>query len=356
MEPGIQGGSSDLNFAFQWNVALCLERWLKRTSPDHFTTFDALFSEFESVLESELAQLVRCVDQTAEAMGRLRPTPLLSTLIDDCLERCRDQQQGGARYPDYGYAPLGITSAADSLFAVRHLIYQEKSLRWETLLAALDANFYGFESLRAELLALPKYGMGNQQADDFCNDVLSMICRVSARFRTIYGGRVRPMIFNFVWTPEASAQLGARADGSRAGEYIGHGMTPRAAAMTAGLTAAMNSCLQLDYEQVSGFATTMWDLDEPAATPPVAAALIETFLAGGGMVMQGNTTSLRQMEEAFEDPSKHPALIVRVGGFSARFSTLSRELQLEIIRRRQTQTGKIREAKWSQLPKTVDKR
>ncbi len=339
MEPGIQGGSSDLNFAFHWNVALSLENWLKQVSPKQFVSFDALFAAFETALESELGELVRGADMTAEAMGKFRPTPLLSSLIDDCIERCRDQQQGGARYPDYGFAPLGITSAADSLFTVKRLIYQENSLGWNELKTALAADFVGFEPLRARLLAVPKYGGGDRQADEFCNEVMSMICRISARQRTAAGGRVRPMIFNFLWTPEASGQLGARPDGSRAGEYIGHGMTPRSAAMTEGLTTAVNSCLRLNFESVSGFATTMWDLDESSATETVISALVEVFLSGDCMVMQGNTTSLKQMEEALKDPRQHPSLIVRVGGFSARFSSLSRELQEEIVRRRRLRTA-----------------
>lgn len=339
MEPGIQGGSSDLNFAFHWNVALSLERWLKQASPEQFVSFDALFAAFETELEAELGELVRGTDMTAEAMGKFRPTPLLSSLIDDCIERCRDQQQGGARYPDYGYAPLGITSAADSLFTIKRLIYQENSLGWKPLQDALAADFIGFESLRMRLLAIPQYGSGDRQADEFCNEVMSMICRISARQRTAAGGRVRPMIFNFVWTPEASSQLGARPDGSRAGEYIGHGMTPRSAAMTGGLTTAVNSCLRLNFEPVSGFATTMWDLDETSATETVMSALVEVFLSGDCMVMQGNTTSLKQMEEALKDPERHPSLIVRVGGFSARFSSLSRELQEEIVRRRRLRTA-----------------
>ena len=339
MEPGIQGGSSDLNFAFHWNVALSLERWLKQVSPKQFVSFDALLAALETALESELGELVRGADMTAEAMGKFRPTPLLSTLIDDCIERCRDQQRGGARYPDYGFAPLGITSAADSLFAVKCLVYQEHSLDWNELEAALAADFVGFEPLRTRLLAVPKYGSGDRRADEFCNEVMSIICRISARQRTAAGGRVRPMIFNFVWTPEASGQLGARPDGSRAGEYIGHGMTPRSAAMTEGLTTAVNSCLRLNFEPVSGFATTMWDLDESSATETVISALVGVFLSGDCMVMQGNTTSLKQMEEALKDPGRHPSLIVRVGGFSARFSSLSRELQEEIVRRRRLRTA-----------------
>lgn len=334
MEPGIQGGSSDLNFAFYWNTGRCFEQWLRQIQPDQFASFDALLTDFESALAAELAMYVRSVDLTAKAMAEFRPAPLLSSLIDDCLERGCDQQQGGARYPDYGYAPLAITSVADSLFAVKTAIYEQRWLDWPTLQTALAANFTGCEEIRARLLKIPKYGCDAPEPDRFCDQIMTMVCRISAQLKTAAGGSVRPMIFNFLWTPEVSEQLGARPDGSLAGDFIGHGMTPRSAAMTAGLSAAVNSCLKLNFEQVTGFATTMWDLDESLATGEVMTALVEVFMTGGGMVMQGNTTSLKEMELALEHPERYPDLIVRVGGFSAKFSSLNDAVRREIVRRK----------------------
>ncbi|NLG27904.1 MAG: hypothetical protein GX557_08330 [Chloroflexi bacterium] len=99
------------------------------------------------------------------------------------------------------------------------------------------------------------------------------------------------------------------------------------------MTAAMNSCTALDYGCVSGGATTMWDMDARWITPELLKALLMTFLRGGGMIFQGNMTSVRQMEDAYEHPERYPNLIVRVGGFSARFDTLDKALQKEIIER-----------------------
>jgi len=142
------------------------------------------------------------------------------------------------------------------------------------------------------------------------------------------------MIFNFVWTPGTSAQLGARGDGSHAGDRIGHGMTPVSRAMTQGLTAAIGSHTSLDLSVVSGGATTMWDMDPQWVSPERLQAVLKTFMAGGGMIFQGNTTDVAEMENAMACPERHPDLIVRVGGFSARFTTLSPEVQREIVSRR----------------------
>jgi len=202
------------------------------------------------------------------------------------------------------------------------------------LLTALRANYVGFESLRQRLHHLPKFGVDEPSADAGCDRVLRTVCAAAAQLRTRFGGKLKPMIFNFVWTPGASRELGAQADGSFAGDRIGHGMTPRSGAMTAGITAAMKSATSLSYEDVSGGATTMWDVDEEWIDFGLMKALLKTFSARGGMIFQGNTTSVKELEEALEHPDRHPDLIVRVGGFSARFVTLARDLQQEIIARR----------------------
>jgi formate C-acetyltransferase len=141
------------------------------------------------------------------------------------------------------------------------------------------------------------------------------------------------MIFNFVWTPWASRQLGARAEGARAGDPIGHGMTPQARAMSRGLTAALNSCARLDLRCVSGGATTMWDMDDQWITLDRMKAVLRRFLDGGGMIFQGNTTSVHDLQAALDHPECYPELIVRVGGFSARFTTLDPDVQQEIVAR-----------------------
>jgi pyruvate-formate lyase len=191
----------------------------------------------------------------------------------------------------------------------------------------------GHEPLREWLSRLPKYGAEDPEADALCSRVLNSVCSIAKAQRTRWGGQLRPMVFNFVWTPGASLELGARADGTRAGELIGHGMTPRAVAMTRGITAAMNSCTALDYACVSGGATTMWDMDARWITFDLLKAVLLRFLQGGGMIFQGNMTSVQQLEDAYEHPERYPNLIVRVGGFSARFDTLDRVLQQEVIHR-----------------------
>jgi formate C-acetyltransferase len=347
MEISAQGTNSDSNFSCTHNVAktlelvlnggvdLCDGRQVLAPRPDltAYPDFEALYAAFEAELDREYAVITRALDIASECYAEYRPCYMLSSLVLDCLERGREQQDGGARYHYCGFAPLGITAAADALTALRCAVFDERFVTAHELLAALRANFDGYEALRERLSRLPKYGQEDAAADAMCARVLQSVCRLADAQRNRWGGRLRPMVFNFVWTPSASAELGARADGSRAGALIGHGMTPASAAMTRGVTAAMNSCTALDYGCVSGGATTMWDMDARWITPELLKALLMTFLRGGGMIFQGNMTSVRQMEDAYKHPERYPNLIVRVGGFSARFDTLDKALQKEIIER-----------------------
>lgn len=347
MEISVQGANCDLNWARIHNVAKTMELVLTggedlvtgeqtlRLGRDlaDFDSFKALYAAFQRQLQWEYREMARSLDVVSEGFAKYRPTYLLSSLTDDCLQRGREQQEGGARYHEYGFAPLGITSTADSLHALQVAVYEEGFVSREELLAALRADFRGYETLRARLLQIPKYGMEDAAADAMCKRVLETVCTAAQAAKTRFGGHLKPMLFNFTWTPTVSAQLGARPDGSQAGELIGHGITPTRRGLTAGLTAALNSCLSLDLSRVAGGATSMWDMDHRWITVERMEAILQVFLTRGGMIFQGNTTSVEELKEALAAPERYPHLFVRVGGFSARFTTLSRQVQEEIISR-----------------------
>lgn len=347
MEINPHGMNSDLLFSFIYNVPKALELVLsggedlktgkRRLEPDRtlcdYAGFEELYAAFEAQMRRHLTAKFRNLDIWSEEMARMRPTYLLSALTTGCFEAGRDQQDGGARYGTYGGTPLGIQNAADALTAVKLAIYDEAFATGEELLEALRADFQGHQALRARLLSLPKYGVGHGDADAMMNRVLGSICDIFGGYRNRHGRAVRPIIFTFVWAPSIGRDLGASPDGRLAGRPIGHGLTPQAVGMREGLTAAMGSYLSLDTSKVTGGASTMWDMDADWISFPVLRGLVEAFRRKGGMIFQGNMTSVDELVRAFESPEDYPNLIVRVGGFSARFVSLNRAVQKEIIER-----------------------
>ena len=141
------------------------------------------------------------------------------------------------------------------------------------------------------------------------------------------------VIFTFTWAADAGMQMGATASGKYANTPVAHGVTPHSSAMTEGITAAINSCNALDFTKFNGGASTMWDFDSTWVTPELVKSLFMTFFKQGGQIFQGNTTDVKELIEAQKHPEDFPNLMVRVGGFSARFVTLKKHVQDEIIGR-----------------------
>jgi len=157
--------------------------------------------------------------------------------------------------------------------------------------------------------------------------------RIYSSYVNRFGGNGKLVLLTFIWAPTAGAILGASADGRRAGAAIAHSVTPQCASMTKGITAAINSCTSLPFELFSGGASTMWDLDPSIVTPEIVKSLFMTFFEQGGQIFQGNVTDVEELKKAQREPEEYRHVIVRVGGYSARFVNLSKDLQNEIITR-----------------------
>jgi pyruvate-formate lyase len=347
MEVSSQARNCDFNFTFVHNFAWTLEALLyggtlphsrQRVAPLErdlaaYGSFDDLFAAFETELRRELKLVFDRLNIYFEAYARYRPQFLISSLIHDCLERGRTMNDGGARYADFSGSGLAIPNVADSLIALKHAVYDEGFCTAEEMLAALRADFEGYEALRARLLALPKFGQDNAEADAMANRVLRIYTDAANSHVTPHGGRVRPLVLGFVWVVQIGQLTGALPDGRKAGQPLAHGLAPQGGSATFGLTAAINSATSLDLQEVGGGASMMWDLDSAWATPQTVEPILQTFIAQGGHIFQGNMTDVERLLAACERPEQHRDVMVRVGGYSARFVTLSPEMQEEIIQR-----------------------
>ena len=203
----------------------------------------------------------------------------------------------------------------------------------EELTRALEKNFEGYGELRRRLLKLPKYGQECAEADGMAARLSRDVTAIFDSYVNRHGGGAKPVMLSFVWAPAAGKILGATPDGRLATTPVAQSVTPQSSAMTRGITAAMNSCNSLPFELFSGGASAMWDLDPEWASVEVIERLIVGFFAGGGHIFQGNATSVEELIEAQRTPELFPNLIVRVGGFSARFVNLDKDLQNDIINR-----------------------
>ena len=348
MEVGVQGRTSDFLFTGYQNIPKLLElcmtggyclknkkhlQFFKTKTLAECKDFEEFYSVFVKEAERVLTENLKYQDKLSEYVEQMRPAYLLSSMIDDCLTKGRNMHGGGARYHDYGSSLVGIPNTADALIAIKKAVFDEKSCTAGELIEALEADFVGYEALRARLLALPKYGQENAEADEMAARIVTDMNRIYSSYVNRFGGNGKLVLLSFVWAPTAGAHLGASADGRKAGVAIAHSVTPQCSSMTKGITAAMNSCASLPFELFSGGASTMWDLDPVLATPEIVKSLFTTFFEQGGQIFQGNVTDVEELRRAQLDPEQHGHVIVRVGGYSARFVNLDKTLQNDIINR-----------------------
>jgi len=349
MEVGVQGMTSDFLYIGWQNTAKMLELMItggiclrtgKRVEGfkavkglEAYNDFESFYNDFIAEAERLTRIYLREQDIFSEVAEKNRPSYLISSMIDDCLERGRNMHGGGARYHDYGGTHLAMPNVADGLFAIKKAVFEEKFCTAKELVDAMKADYQGYERLQAKLRAVPKYGVDNEEADAMANRVANDFSDMYLNYRTRWGGKGKPVILTFVYSPAAASILGATADGSNSGKGVAHGVTPQSKAMTEGITAAINSCGRMPHDKFAGGASTMWDFDSSWANEELIEALIKSFIKNNGQIFQGNTTPLEELLKAQENPEEYQSLIVRVGGYSARFVTLSRELQEDIINR-----------------------
>ncbi len=348
MEIGIQGMTSDYLWVGWQNTPKMLELMItdgvclitgKQYSLFRFgglvkySSFEDFYRDFIGEAGRITRAYLREQDIYSEVSEKNRPSYLISSMLDDCLARGRNMHAGGAKYHDYGGSHLGMPNVADSLFAIKKAVFEQKICTAEELVCALKANFEGYEALQVKLKNLPKYGMDNDEADALASRVMSDFSDMYLNYRTRFGGRGKPVILTFVFAPQAASILGAAADGRNAHSNIAHGVTPHSASMKCGLTSAVNSCGKIRFDKFTGGATTMWDFDASFASEEIIKSVLQTFFEKGGQIFQGNTTPVEELLEAQKNPEEFEHLMVRVGGFSARFVHLSPEVQNEIIHR-----------------------
>lgn len=347
MEVSPQACNGDLLFTFAHNVVRTMELVLNggrlllngekaiahEKCLTDYGTFDDLWADFEAEMERELRILLKRIDIYLECSGKYRPAYLLSSMTHDCLDRGRNINDGGARYQDYGGSGVGIPNVGDSLYALKRAVFEEKRFTAQEVLDALRSDFAGRERMRAYLWNLPKFGSGDPELIEMTDRVMRTFCRIIKNHRNPFGGHCRPILLGFVWVVSFGLQTGATPDGRRAGRPLAQSLSPQSGAALQGLTAAIGDATELSLEEVGGGGSMMWDLDPHWATPEVVKALLRTFIQRGGHIFQGNVISPEMLVEAQKKPEEYRHLMVRVGGYSALFHSLSAATQTEIIER-----------------------
>lgn len=264
--------------------------------------------------------------------------PFLSIFCNDCIERGLDINDGGAHYPSvHGACLMGIATLSDSLYAIEKLIFTDKKYTLSYIRDALRANYEGYESLREEILALPKYGNNIDAVDKYAVWFVDVQYKIFEKYKTRDGGDFYLAIASNVNNIFAGKELAATPDGRLAGESVSDAASPMHGMDRRGPTAAFNSLCKPDYT-LAACGTVVNQRYVPSMfTDPEKKEklryLIRTYFSKGGQEVQINSVSRDVLLDAMDNPDKYKSLVVRVSGYSAYYTQLSREIQNDILMR-----------------------
>lgn len=350
------------------------------------TTFEEFYDAYKKQMDYFISLLVNADNAIDVAHAERCPLPFLSCMVDDCIKRGISVQEGGAVYNFTGPQGFGIANMADSLYAVRQLVYRDKKVSMEEYKEALLWN-YGkgidsetaadmtasilkemerqgraidesavksvletvmtmkpsedqkarFEEIHHMIDEVPKFGNDIPEVDYFARDVAYTYTRPLQNYKNPRGGQFQAGLYPVSANVPLGGQTGATPDGRYAHTPVADGVSPSAGKDVNGSTAAANSVARLDHFIVSN-GTLFNQKFHPSALAgreglEKFTALIRSYFDQKGMHMQFNVVDRDTLLDAQKNPEKYKHLVVRVAGYSALFTTLSRSLQDDIIRR-----------------------
>ncbi|MDR1711734.1 MAG: hypothetical protein LBR58_07775 [Propionibacteriaceae bacterium] len=311
---------------------------LPERAASNFATFDevkeAFFRQFANLCRHSItATLV-----AQKLHQELVPRPFLSATIEECLASGRDLSQGGAKY-NVGpvITGIGLAVVANSLAAIRKLVFDDRTTTLAELCAALRADWDGFEELRQSALVAPKYGNDDDYVDTLAIEIANWYYREIHQYRDVFGNPFNTAFMGISNYIPMGRVLGATPCGRRGGDPSSEGVSPYVGSDCSTPLAAMRSAAKVNQEIHSGGTLLNLRLNhELVATKRGQAnlgAMIQTFFALGAFHVQFNTISSQVLRQAQAHPEQYRDLLVRVAGYSTQFVNLSRSMQDAIIAR-----------------------
>lgn len=316
----------------------------EQLAPDYgdlstYQSFEELEDALRRYLDEYIGLMASACEEVEKAHIDLLPSPFLSAVIDDCMGRGMDVTAGGAHYNLSGIQMIQVANLADSLAAVKQMVYDQKKVSGARLLQALQHDFEGEEALRAMLLnKVPKYGNDIEWVDQLGVKWAEYFKKRLSAYRNYRGGRYHTGMYTVSAHVPMGENVGATPDGRRAGQPLADGgMSPVYGRDITGPTAVLKSVSKLDKTlTTNGGLLNMKFLPEFFQTDDGIdkfAQFLRTFVDLEIPHIQFNVVRREDLIAAKENPEQYRSLTVRVAGYTAYFTELAEELQDEIIAR-----------------------
>jgi len=353
---------------------------------ESFQTFDEFMDAYKKQMEYNIGLLVNADNAIDLAHMTLCPLPFESCMVDDCIKRGKSVQEGGAVYNFTGPQGFGIANIIDSLYTIKRLVFEDKKVTLSELKRALDMNFgKGLDAITAKDVAvqvakgleargqkvtadviamtiksvlemqlpeaekaryqeiwemieeLPKFGNDIEEVDCLAREAGYTYTKPLEKYKNPRGGIYQAGLYPVSANVPLGAQTGATPDGRLAHTPVADGVSPSSGKDVNGPTAACNSVARLDHGIASNGTLFNMKMHPTAMSGKKGLESFVTLIRGyfdqKGMHMQFNVVDRETLLDAQKHPEKYSGLVVRVAGYSALFTTLSKSLQDDIIRR-----------------------
>ncbi len=317
---------------------------LQTGEAEQFASFDEFYQAVKAQWGKLIEQSMAVAKEYEPYFSFINPSLMYSSTIKRSLESGRDAYQNGVKFNNSSVLNCGFATLVDAVAAVKYLVFDTKTATMSQLKQALDADWVGYEALRAKALKCPcKYGNGNAQADEIARDLAVFFAdKVNGKPNGrggVYKAEMHTAMM-FVWQGEKTP---ATPDGRKGGDEIAKNGSPSIGMDRNGVTAAIRSALALTpslYREafcldvmVDSSAVEGEDGNE------ILKALLFTYLKGGGMTLQINVFSADKLKDAQLHPEKYENLQVRVCGWNVSWNNLSKKEQDAYLLRAQNGNG-----------------
>ena len=258
--------------------------------------------------------------------------PIFSSTLENCLESHADFTMGGAKYQDDYQLLFGFPNIVDSLMAIKTLVYDRKKYSFDEYLRAVRANWNGYEDMRLEAMQCHGWGDGNDDSCALANRFNSDLYQIFQTKRGMHGGKVHMGHLTYTeirWWGEKTL---ATPDGRYSGEYFAQGLTPSRLKRIPCVNDVIHSFATLDSSTMA--ANSVVNIILPSKIPlDRCEGFLRAVASTAVQSLQLNCTSKEELLDAQRHPEQYPDLIVRVTGFSAKFTSLTPEWQEEVLTR-----------------------
>ncbi|WP_028314171.1 pyruvate formate lyase family protein [Desulfatibacillum aliphaticivorans] len=318
-----------------------------RLGPETGEPAEGAFKTFDDFFEAFTKQFAFLIDQSVEynnlmglAHQAIRPTPFLSSLIDDCISTAADVTHGGARYNSSGAACIGLADVTDSLMAIKKLVYDDKSVSFADLKNAVADNFQSEPALHALIThKVPLFGSGSEEAVEMANRVAKFAHDHYGTHTNYRGGKYTVGFWSMSNHVIYGTLSGALPSGKLEGKPFTPGLTPQPIA-SPNLLDNIRDVARLSPKYITNnLAFNVKIVPGPNDTHEQTVdnmfSYVKTYFDLGGMQMQLNAVTSDTLKDAMANPENYRNLLVRISGYNAYFVTLNRDMQLELIERAQ---------------------